>query len=174
MQSMIYSPTFSHGELYARNMSRVLAEEQYDERIKSRIMLLIFPPWSTEEDHKRHNNGGAGGMECLCVWKIIIIQGIKIGKTRRKRVKIRSPCCLLAVFVRPPAAGLGGDVVGHVDGGGHELVPRLRGVVVVVVLAAGEAEPRALYMLAPGTRHTTSVLGLGEANLHGLEGCKIW
>ena len=103
----------------------------------------------------------------MCVWKIIIIQGIKIGKTRRKRVKIRSPCCLLAVFVRPPAAGLGGDVVGHVDGGGHELVPRLRGVVVVVVLAAGEAEPRALYMLAPATRHTTSVLGLREANLHG-------
>ena len=36
---MIYSPTFSHGELYARNMSRVLllAEEQYDEMIKSRI-----------------------------------------------------------------------------------------------------------------------------------------
>ena len=108
-------------------------------------------------------------MECLCVWKIIIIQGIKIGKTRRKRAKNSPPCRLLAVFVRPPAAGLGGDVVGHVDGGGHELVPRLRGVVVVVVLAAGEAEPRALYMLAPGTRHTTSVLGLGEPNLHCME-----
>ena len=62
---------------------------------------------------------------------------------------------------------LAGEVVRHVDGGGHELVPRLRGAVVVVILAAGEAEPRALYMLAPGTRHTTSVLGLGEANLLG-------
>ena len=88
-----------------------------------------------------------------------------MGKSRRKRAKNSPPCRLLAVFVRPPVAGLGGDVVRHVDGGGHELVPRLRGVVVVVVLAAGEAEPRALYMLAPGTRHTTSVLGLGEANL---------
>ena len=93
--------------------------------------------------------------------------------TGYKRAKNSPPCRLLPMFVRPPAAGLGGDIVGHVDGGGHELVPRLRGVVVVVVLAAGEAEPRALYMLAPATRHTTSVLGLGEANLHGLEGCKI-
>ena len=90
-------------------------------------------------------------------------------KTGKKQVAVLPVTRVL----RPPAAGLGGDVVGHVDGGGHELVPRLRGVVVVVVLAAGEAEPRALYMLAPGTRHTTSVLGLGEANLHGLEGCKI-
>ena len=85
----------------------------------------------------------------------------------------RAACCLCCGEWCPPAAGLGGDVVGHVDGGGHELVPRLRGVVVVVVLAAGEAEPRALYMLAPDTRHTTSVLGLGEANLHGLEGCNL-
>ena len=81
----------------------------------------------------------------------------------------RAACWLCCGEWCPPAAGLGGDVVGHVDGGGHELVPRLRGVVVVVVLAAGEAEPRALYMLAPDTRHTTSVLGLGEPNLHCME-----
>lgn len=43
----------------------------------------------------------------------------------------------------------GADVVGHVDGGGHEVV-RVRGVLVVVVQPAGEAEALALDMSTPG------------------------
>ena len=43
----------------------------------------------------------------------------------------------------------GADVVGHVDGRGHEVV-RVRGVLVVVVQPPGEAEALALDVSTPG------------------------
>ena len=43
----------------------------------------------------------------------------------------------------------GADVVGHVDGRGHEVV-RIRGVLVVVVQPPGEAEALALDVSTPG------------------------